>query len=251
MDMVVAAGAGGGPAIVVMDPETGEVTQSFFAFDTSFTGGVYITLTDVNNDGSMDIIAGAGAGGGPHVKIFDGSTGKVMKSFFAYAEDFRGGVSVASVDINGDGILDLITGAGPGGGPHVKVFDGVNGNLISQWFAYPIDFTGGVYVAAGDIGNDRRFEVVTGAGMGGGPVVAVWDPLNAELLGQFLAYEPDFTGGVRVGVSDGNMDGVMDLVTGAGPGGAPVVKGFSFPQLDLLFSFFSGDPSDKSGVFVS
>lgn len=81
----------------------------------------------------------------------------------------------------------MITGAGPGGGPHVKVFDGVSGNLVSQWFAYPIDFTGGVYVAAGDIGNDGRVEVVTGAGMGGAPVVAVWDPLNAELLGQFLA----------------------------------------------------------------
>lgn len=43
----------------------------------------------------------------------------------------------------------------------------------------------------------------------------------------------------------------MDLVTGAGPGGAPVVKEFSFPQIDLLFSFFSGDPSDKSGVCLS
>ena len=31
----------------------------------------------------------------------------------------------------------------------------------------------------------------------------------------------------------------------------PEVKGFSFPTLDLLFYIFSGDPSDKSGVFVS
>jgi VCBS repeat-containing protein len=251
LDTVVAAGAGGGPAIMVMDPQTGEVTQSFFAFDPAFTGGVYITLSDVNHDGSLDIIAGAGSGGGPHVKIFDGSTGRVLKSFFAYAEAFRGGVSVASVDINRDGILDLITGAGPGGGPHVKVYDGSSGSLISEWFAYPIDFTGGVYVAGGDIGNDGTFEVVTGAGSGGAPVVAVWNPFNANLLAQFLAYEAAFTGGVRVGVSDGNFDGVLDLVTGAGPGGAPVVKGFSFPQLDLLFSFFSGDPSDRSGVFVS
>ena len=251
MDMVVAPGAGGGPAIMVMDPQTGEVKQTFFAFDPAFAGGVYITLSDVNNDGSLDIIAGAGAGGGPHVKIFDGSTGRVLKSFFAYAEEFRGGVSVASVDINQDGILDLITGAGPGGSAHVKVYNGANGNLISEWFAYPIDFRGGVYVAAGDIGNTGRFVVVTGAGSGGAPVVAVWDPFDGMLISQFMAYDPVFTGGVRVGVSDGNFDGVLDLITGPGPGGAPLVKGFSFPALDLLFSFFSGDPTNTKGVFVS
>ncbi|MFN6049800.1 MAG: FG-GAP-like repeat-containing protein, partial [Planctomycetia bacterium] len=230
IETIAAAGAGGGPAIVVMDPQTGEITQSFFAFDPDFKGGVYVTLSDVNHDGVLDIIAGAGAGGGPHVKIFNGSGGTVLRSFFAYSDQFRGGVSVASVDINQDGILDLVTGAGPGGGPHVKVYDGASGGMISEWFAYPIEFRGGVYVAGGDIGNDGIVEVVTGSGSGGAPVVAVWNPFTAAMLGQFQAYEPGFTGGVRVGVSDGNLDGVLDLVTGAGPGGAPLVKGYSFPQ---------------------
>ncbi len=95
------------------------------------------------------------------------------------------------------------------------------------------------------------FVVVTGAGSGGAPVVAVWDPFDGMLISQFMAYDPVFTGGVRVGVSDGNFDGVLDLITGPGPGGAPLVKGFSFPALDLLFSFFSGDPTNTKGVFVS
>jgi hypothetical protein len=251
VDILAAAGPGGGPAVAILDSETGEVMESFFAFDPAFTGGVFIAVRDFNGDGILDIIAGAGAGGGPEVRIFNGNGLTVIRSFFAYAEDFTGGVSVANIDFNGDGVLDLVTGAGPGGAPHVKVFDGASGNIISQWFAYPVSFTGGVYVAAGDIGNDGNIEVVTGAGTGGAPVVAVWDPYTGALLAQFMAYAEDFSGGVRVGVSDGNFDGILDLVTGAGPGGGPEVKGFSFPTLDLLFSFFSGDPSNTSGVFVS
>jgi hypothetical protein len=251
MDILAAAGPGGGPAIAVLNSQTGAVMESFFAFDPAFTGGVFVAVSDFNGDGILDIIAGAGAGGGPEVRIFDGSNLNILKAFFAYDQSFTGGVTVAAQDFNSDGILDIVTGAGAGGAPHVKVFDGATNSILSQWYAYPISFTGGVYVAAGDISNDGNVEVVTGAGMGGSPVVAVWDPYTGALLSQFMAYAEDFTGGVRVGVSDGNGDGIRDLITGAGPGGGPEVKGFSFPALDLLFSFYSGDSTNTGGVFVS
>ena len=251
LDLVAGAGPGGGPAIVVINSITGAVSQSFFAFDPNFRGGVFVALRDINGDSILDIIVGAGAGGGPEVRVFDGRTNSILKSFFAYDVGFRGGVSVATLDFNGDGILDLVTGAGAGGAPHVKVFDGATGVIISQWYAYSIDFLGGVFVAAGDIGNDGRIEVVTGPGSGSPPLVRVWDPLTATMLAQFYAYSEEFNGGVRVGVSDGNFDGILDLITGAGEGGGPEVKGFSFPQLDLLFSFFSGEETNTTGVFVS
>jgi IPT/TIG domain/FG-GAP-like repeat/FG-GAP repeat len=250
-ELVAGAGFGGGPAIAILDSQTGEVMQSFFAFDPAFTGGVFVAVQDTNGDGILDIIAGAGPGGGPEVRIFNGANLTVLRSFYAYAEDFTGGVSVASIDFNGDGILDLVTGAGPGGAPHVKVFNGATNAIISQWYAYPASFTGGVFVAVGDIGNNGTFEVVTGAGQGGAPVVAVWDPFTGALLAQFMAYAEDFTGGVRVGVNDGNGDGVPDIITGAGPGGGPQVNVFSFPALDLLFSFYSGEETNAGGVFVS
>ena len=251
LDLIAGAGPGGGPAVVVLNSVTGAVSQSFFAFDPNFRGGVFVAVRDINGDSILDIIVGAGAGGGPEVRIFDGRTNSILKSFFAYDASFRGGVSVATLDFNGDGILDLVTGAGPGGAPHVKVFDGATGNIISQWYAYSLDFLGGVFVAAGDIGNDGRIEVVTGPGSGSPPLVRVWDPFTATMLAQFYAYAEEFTGGVRVGISDGNFDGILDLITGAGEGGGPEVKGFSFPELDLLFSFFSGEETNTTGVFVT
>jgi hypothetical protein len=249
-DLVAGAGFGGGPAIAILDSQTGQVMESFFAFDPAFTGGIFVAVQDTNGDGILDIIASAGPGGGPEVRIFNGANLNLLRSFYAYAADFTGGVSVASVDFNNDGILDLVTGAGPGGAPHVKVFDGATNAIISQWYAYPASFTGGVFVAAGDIGNDGSFEVVTGAGAGGSPVVAVWDPFTGALLAQFMAYAEDFTGGARVAINDGNGDGIADILTGAGPGGGPHVKAFSFPALDLLFEFYSGEQTNPGGVFV-
>ncbi|MFZ4611974.1 MAG: choice-of-anchor Q domain-containing protein, partial [Gemmataceae bacterium] len=50
-DIVAGAGFGGGPAIAILDSQTGEVMEAFFAFDAAFTGGVFVAVQDVNNDG--------------------------------------------------------------------------------------------------------------------------------------------------------------------------------------------------------
>ncbi|NBR05514.1 MAG: VCBS repeat-containing protein [Planctomycetes bacterium] len=246
MDIIASAGFGGGPVIAILNSQTGAIMEAFFAFDPAFTGGVFVAVNDVNNDGILDIIAAAGPSGGPEIRIFDGKNLTVLKSFFAYSEDFRGGVNVAIIDFNDDGILDLVTGAGPGGAPHVKVFDGATNAILSQWYAYPVSFTGGVFVAAGDIGNNGLVELVTGAGPGGTPVVAVWDPFSGALLSQFYAYAEYFNGGVKVHVNDGNNDESVDLITEAGPNGMQLIKGFNFPNLDLLFSFFNGAPTQAN-----
>ena len=66
-----------------------------------------------------------------------------------------------------------------------------------------------------------------------------------------MAYAKDFTGGVCVAVNHGISDGIADILTSAGPGGGPEVKVFSFPALDLLFEFYSGEETNPGGVFVS
>src|SRR5262245_26567616 len=64
------------------------------------------------------LMTGAGQGGGPHVQVFEGVPRVLAHSFLAFPPAFLGGVHVALGDVNGDGVPDLIVGAGPGGGPN-------------------------------------------------------------------------------------------------------------------------------------
>src|SRR5262249_51765877 len=113
---------------------------------------------------SRVIAVGAEAGTLPEVRVFDPITKVVKLDFFAFPIVFRGGVRVAVGDIDGDGVLDIICGAGPGGGPEVRVFSGATGALIRDFFGvFPTSFTGGVYVAAGDVNGDGIADMIVGA----------------------------------------------------------------------------------------
>jgi len=261
-DIVASMGAGGLPLVrIINGANTSNTLLEFMAYDRAFTGGVFVATGDVNHDSILDIVTGAGPGGGPHVKAFSGNNATELASFFAYTTAFTGGVSVAAADLTGDGFAEIVTGAGPGGGPHVKVFDGNGFGMIQEFMAYTLDFSGGVYVSAGDYLSDGKMEIITGAGAGGGPHVKIWDYLSNHLDGELMAYtkfttnsgqviDALFSGGVRVALADANGDGVNDLVTGAGPGGGPHVKVFVGFRLELLLNFFSGDRDDKRGIFV-
>jgi hypothetical protein len=266
-DIISGAGAGGGPHVKVFSGVDGSLLDSFMAYNVAFTGGVNVGAADINGDGKADIITGAGPGGGPHVKVWNAATATagvptVMASFFAYAPQFMGGVFVAGGDVSGDGIADVITGAGPGGGPHVKVFNGADlaaggttaidavNTPVDSFFAYDSNFAGGVFVAAGDVNGDGRADIITGAGAGGTSNVKVFNAVDLSTLRSFNAFNPVFLGGVDVATADVNGDDIADIVTGAGPGGGPQVKVFSGADGSVLENFYALPTAFTGGVFV-
>ncbi len=242
-DIVTGAGPGGGPHVRVFSgaalPALVELA-GFFAYNPAFTGGVFVAAGDVNGDGQADIITGADAGGGPHVRVFDGAALPALvelAGFFAYVPAFTGGVRVAACDVNGDGKADILTGAGPGGGPHVRVFSGADPAVeLASFFAYTPAFTGGVFVACGNLGGAK---IVTGADAGGGPHVRAFTGTGADAGVGFFATAPTFTAGVRVAVAE--LEGFPPglIVTAPGSGSHPYVRRFTPTGFPLDAGFFA------------
>lgn len=251
------------------------------------TATATVTVDVIRQDVSaMDIVAvGAGPGGGSQVRLYDSKTGKFVAGFTAFDPSFTGGISIATGDVNGDGVTDIIIGAGAGGGPRVSVIDGRRIGLLkdvnqiadpsaylANFFAYDWEFTGGVTVAAGDVNGDGKADVIVGTGPGGGPNVKVISgakinvigpdglPDDSAILASFFAYDPSFRGGVNVATGDMNGDGYADVLTAAGAGGGAHVKAYdgrilytqgALANNILLASFYAYDPSFRGGVTVA
>ncbi len=189
---------------------------SYFAYGTP-KWGVNVSCGDIDGDGYDEIVTGAGPGAvyGPHVRGWNCDGGGASSipgvSFFAYGT-LKFGVNVACGDIDGDGIDEIVTGAGPGAvfGPHVRAFnwDGT-GSAQSipavSFFAY--DYTQwGANVSCGDLDGDGIDEIITGPGPGEthAPRVRGWnyDGQTLTALGgvDFNAYSTtEVTHGVKVG----------------------------------------------------
>lgn len=226
-DVVVAPLSGVAP-INVFSGIDGTLFRSFLPFsdnfnadlNPSFAGGFSLGVGDVDGDQYADIIVAPAAGAGPHVRVFSGKTGEILRTFAALGnENFKGGLNIAVGDTNNDGQVELFATPASAAGPFVRVYNPLTGAFINSFWALPDEatgrFTGGLTVAAGDLDGDGDVEVITGIASQGGPVVRTFNPLTGALVSNFLAFapsDPQYSGGVNVGVSDFDGDGKAEIV---------------------------------------
>lgn len=256
IDLIAGPGPGGGPNIkVISGTDFSTVLYNFFAFESTFSGGVTVASADIDGDLYADILVGAGPGGGPRIKVFSGKNLTVLRDFFAFEPTFSGGVTIATGLINSDLQVDILVGAGPGGGPRLKVFDGASLGVVMDFFVYDAAFRGGINVAAGNLYGGPSDQIIVGAGAGGGPNVRVYDA-NKNILQDFFAYNPGFMGGVRVAPTIFGSNG-PGIITAPGPGN-PVSSSPSdflalhgYLGINLFLDFYPYSSNFSGGLFVA
>ena len=217
----------------------------------------------LNPEGALEyhqpaIVTGAGPGGGPHVRAFNssGAVEATPANLFAYAETYRGGVRVATGDIDKDGKDEIITGTGENGGPHLRVFESDGSPRGIEFFAFHPDFRGGMDVASGDFDGDGKDDIAVSQFSKGQAWVKVYRYNNERTI----LFENNIFGNVECGATvamgDVDKDGRDELIVGAGSGGGPHIRVYDFNSNSTdgilkPISFFAFDEKSRTGVDVA
>jgi hypothetical protein len=240
----------------------GKVKYQFFAYPANFRIGVSLATGDLDGDGREEIIVAPQERGGPQIRIFkyqpSSKSFVVYKQFFVYPTTFRLGLNLASADLDNNGRAEIIVAPISVGGPHVRVFalDPVKNELKlrSQFFAYALNFFGGVNLAAGDVDNDGIKEIIAGPGSGGAPHVRIFN-MAGKVKYQFFAASTQFRGGISVSAFDYDLDGADEVLTGTYSAGLPGVIAFQFNSSAKKFTqekYFLAYPSNfREGIRIS
>ncbi len=150
-DIITSMGAYGSRVKVLAGSMTdrGEDRASLHDFETGGKSGVHVAVGDINSDGFGDLIVGQGGDQSPRVRVFSGSDGTLLLNIapFGEAPPSPAVVRVAAVDYNLDGIADIIVGTGTRGGSQVRIFDGRNGDEITNFAGFSRYPAVGLFVA--------------------------------------------------------------------------------------------------------
>ena len=252
------------PQLINVGPGSGTWT-----FDPPAADIDYVNIEDV--PGVQIIAVSRDFDVSPRVRVFDAASKALLLDFDPYPDlpAFRGGVRVATGDVNGDCVPDIVTALGPGNdGTLVRVFDGFsarNGIVtqVASFNAFGSKKTG-VFVAVGDLDRDGFGEIITSIGGPAKTKVKIFDgssvvfnPVPTKIV-NFKPFGGSFIGGATVATGDYDGNGTVDVIVATGPTKRARIKVFDGPSLfdgkdksDIIDKFKIFDKSDKRGVYVT
>jgi len=108
--IIVGAGYGGGPQVMVLNNKCRAISPGFFAYRATNRYGVNVGAGDLNNDGKTEIVTSQGTGGKPLIRVYNKKGKRIAKKgFYAYNKSDTSGVMVGITDIDGNGTNEIIT----------------------------------------------------------------------------------------------------------------------------------------------
>jgi FtsP/CotA-like multicopper oxidase with cupredoxin domain len=244
---VAVPGSSGHPAKVrVYDGKGDRLITTLTPFP-SFDGSLSVAMGDTESTGVLDLIVGTGKGASPQVAVYSGKSGfrKEIARFAPFAADERGGVSVASAQIDGSTADNIIVGSPARMQDRINVYalerraEGEDSPKLFTSFVPFENDRSGVTVAAGLVDlMSGRYSIVAAPGPGSPAVVKVFklwlltpipgfpsqvdatemhqDSQGPVTTATFQPFGADYRGGVSLGVGwiAGSLGGAQSIVVG-------------------------------------
>ena len=201
-------GFNNGDYIRVFNKDGHQTRSGFFAYLDGYSANSQIIISDIDNDSIEETLVNSNG----IISIYKNNI--KLREFKPYDGKFKGELSLAVADLNGDGTKEIITGAGSGGGPHVRIFNQFGKLLTGGFFAYDKNFRGGVSLAVGDTDGNGQKEIITIPQSQLLPEVKIYSK-DGKVIKSFLAYDTTFGSGFRVMSDDLDDDGVYEILVGA------------------------------------
>jgi len=239
------------------------VVDWFMAYQDTYRGGTNIAIGNVYGDSNKEIVVSP-VNGGPNVRVYEynssNGTFSQVDWFMAYQESYRGGVNLKLVDLNNDGLSEIVT-TPTNGSTNVRIFNYDSGSgefTLFDWFwAYTEDFRGGVNVSVSNVDGDEYNEIVATPMNFGGPNVRLFEYNSAtgkmELLDWVMAYQDTFRGKIQIGIADLEGDGDSEIIASPLTMGGPNVRIYDYSDNDLTIQnwFWAYAETFRGGVTVT
>ncbi len=190
----------------------GEFMTSATEKTTSYTD---IDVGDVTGNGSKNIVMVKKENGKTGVVTLS-KEGSILGRFAVGAAAFNNDPRIATGDVDGDGVDEIVLGSGPGATQQVRVYKR-DGTVLWKRQPFKRPSRRGVDVAAGDMDGDGVDEVIVGMRAGAKSKVI-------QLSGEgkrgvvVRVFDKKYRGGVNVATGDTDGDGVDEIIVGTGGG---------------------------------
>lgn len=213
---LVAAGRRGSSGEGVVRLGNGDGTfQAAFSFTTEPDRSTGIAVGDINHDGHVDIVTSGtnGASDGYGTILLGTGTGTFnqISTFVAESEISLG---IALEDLNGDGVLDMITsGRSDGTMGYATVRLGVGDGSFQAPISYLTDSTSAGDLEIADLNSDGALDILTVGYESGDGSASVLLNQGDGTFGTAVTFATDLRRSTASSLGDINGDGILDLVT--------------------------------------